>query len=80
MKLLMSHHNFTLTAFTMLGPSGLGAIATRPLAKSCINPRQESRPMNDLILTEQLAKVNALLTEPCDEEWIAETEQIEGDG
>ncbi|MEA5464497.1 hypothetical protein [Leptothoe sp. PORK10 BA2] len=44
------------------------------------NPRQIIQPMDDPIRAEQLAKVNALLTAPCDAEWIAETEQIEGDG
>ncbi|MBE9070136.1 hypothetical protein IQ260_26190 [Leptolyngbya cf. ectocarpi LEGE 11479] len=44
------------------------------------NPRQTNQPMDDPTRAEQLAKVNALLTAPCDEEWIAETERIEGDG
>ncbi|MEM9907168.1 MAG: hypothetical protein AAF921_19315 [Cyanobacteria bacterium P01_D01_bin.44] len=36
--------------------------------------------MNDPMLAERLAKVNALLTAPCDDAWIAETTRIEGDG
>lgn len=44
------------------------------------NPHQKSQRMNDPIRAEQLAKVDALLYAPCDEEWIAETVCIEGDG
>lgn len=44
------------------------------------NPHQTIQPMDDPTRAEQLAKVNALLSAPCDEEWIAETEWIEGDG
>ena len=44
------------------------------------NPHQTASPIDDSTREEQLAKVNALLNAPCDEEWIAETERIEGDG
>ncbi|NEP61734.1 MAG: hypothetical protein F6K31_33075 [Symploca sp. SIO2G7] len=44
------------------------------------NPQQTAPPIDDPTRTEQLARVNALLSAPCDEEWIAETEHIEGDG
>ncbi|MEO1404435.1 MAG: hypothetical protein AAFV72_24725 [Cyanobacteria bacterium J06635_1] len=36
--------------------------------------------MEDPVLVEQLAKANAELYRPCDDEWIAETVHIEGDG
>ena len=36
--------------------------------------------MNDPLYAEQLAKARAMLNQPCDEEWLAETTRIEGDG
>lgn len=44
------------------------------------NPHQKAEQMDDPVRAEQLAKVNALLDAPCDEEWITETTRIEGDG
>lgn len=42
--------------------------------------QQTVPPMDDPILVAQLAKVDALLYQPCDEAWVAETIRIEGDG
>lgn len=44
------------------------------------NQQQTVPPMDDPILAAQLAKVDELLYQPCDEAWIAETSRIEGDG
>ena len=44
------------------------------------NSHQEIQHSDDPVRAAQLAKVNALLNAPCDEEWIAETTRIEGDG
>lgn len=44
------------------------------------NQQRTVPPMDNPSLADQLAKVDELLYQPCNEAWIAETSRIEGDG